>query len=181
MMTWWKRKRNLKTANWDWDVGQVCRAPWREAQGTRKQSRHQHSAREHGQGTCCTMDAAGVCQCQWFANALRPHSASLLGTWPECTRTTLPCSLIGYCKPVTSMFSTVIRRATPSLRQARSYTAAAHTQAAASSSSKLDKGEQAIHDKLSEHFQTSELLVQDVSGAHHSHSFRIIRKTFSRG
>ena len=69
---------------------------------------------------------------------------------------------------IDAMFSTVIRRAMPSLRQARSYTAAAHTQASASSS-KLDEGEQAIHDKLSEHFQPSELLVQDVSGACHSH------------
>jgi hypothetical protein len=74
-----------------------------------------------------------------------------------------------------AMFSTVIRRATPSLRQARSYTAAAHTQAAASPSSKLDEGEQAIYDKLSDRFQTSELLVQDVSGAHHSHPLRIVR------
>jgi len=70
------------------------------------------------------------------------------------------------------MFSTVIRRAMPSLRQqARPRTgAAAHTQAAAAaasspSPSKLDEGEQAIYDKLSERFQTSELLVQDVSGA----------------
>jgi len=72
------------------------------------------------------------------------------------------------------MFSAVIRRATPSLRQqARPRTAAAaHTQtvaaaAAASSSSpsKLDEGGQAIYDKLSERFQPSELLVQDVSGA----------------
>jgi stress-induced morphogen len=62
------------------------------------------------------------------------------------------------------MFSTVIRRAVPSLRQARPYTAAAYTQAA-TSSSKLDDGEKVIYDKLSERFQPSELLVQDVSGA----------------
>jgi len=48
-----------------------------------------------------------------------------------------------------SSYSQPIRRATPSLRQARSYTAAAHTQAAPSSSSERDKGEQAIYDKLS--------------------------------
>ena len=73
---------------------------------------------------------------------------------------------------MSSMFSTVIRRATPSLRQqARLRTAAAtHMQTAAaaassSSPSKLDEGEQAIYDKLSERFQPSELLVQDVSGA----------------
>ena len=74
------------------------------------------------------------------------------------------------------MFSTVIQRVTPSLRQQlRPRTAAAaHTQAAsaagtaaaaASAPSKLDEGEQAIYDKLSESFQPSELLVQDVSGA----------------
>jgi hypothetical protein len=76
---------------------------------------------------------------------------------------------------ITAMFSTVIRRVTPSLRQqprpciaAATYTqAAAPTTAAAPSSapSKLDEGEQVIYDKLSERFQTSELLVQDVSGA----------------
>ena len=65
---------------------------------------------------------------------------------------------------VTAMLSTIIRRALPSLRQARPYTAAAHTQAAASPS-KLDEGEQAIYDKLSGRFQTSDLLVQDISGA----------------
>ena len=78
---------------------------------------------------------------------------------------------------ITAMFSTVIRRATPSLRQqARLRTSAvAHTQTAAaaaalssssssSSPSKLDEGEQVIYDKLSERFQPSELLVQDVSG-----------------
>ncbi|KAH9169272.1 bola-like protein [Lactarius sanguifluus] len=64
------------------------------------------------------------------------------------------------------MFSGVIRRVVqPSLRQARPYT---HTQSVASSSSsvssKLEKGEQEIYDKLSERFQPSELLVQDVSG-----------------
>ncbi|KAH8986363.1 bola-like protein [Lactarius akahatsu] len=64
------------------------------------------------------------------------------------------------------MFSAVIRRVVqPSLRQARPYT---HTQSVASSSSsfssKLEKGEQEIYDKLSERFQPSELLVQDVSG-----------------
>jgi hypothetical protein len=69
-----------------------------------------------------------------------------------------------------AMFSTLIRRVTPSLRQqALPRTAAAtYTQAAAaggsSSPSKLDEGEQAIYDKLSERFQPSELLVQDVSG-----------------
>jgi BolA-like protein 3 len=67
------------------------------------------------------------------------------------------------------MFSTVIQRVTPSLRQQlRPRTAAAtHTQAAsaAAAPSKLDEGEQAIYDKLSERFQPSELLVQDVSGA----------------
>jgi len=63
------------------------------------------------------------------------------------------------------MFSTIARRVVPSLRPTRSYVAAAHTQAApSSSSSKFDEGEQAIYDKLSDHFQTSELLVQDVSG-----------------
>jgi hypothetical protein len=70
------------------------------------------------------------------------------------------------------MFSALIRRATPSLRQQVSprTAAATHTQAAAataagsSSPSKLDEGEQAIYDKLSERFQPSELLVQDVSG-----------------
>ncbi|KAH9987918.1 bola protein [Russula compacta] len=61
------------------------------------------------------------------------------------------------------MLSTIIRRTLPSLRQAPSYTAAAHTQAAASPS-KLDEGEQAIYDKLSGRFQTSDLLVQDISG-----------------
>ncbi|KAH8989336.1 bola-like protein [Lactarius hatsudake] len=63
------------------------------------------------------------------------------------------------------MFSAVTRRVVqPSLRQARPYT---HTQSVASSSSfssKLEKGEQEIYDKLSERFQPSELLVQDVSG-----------------
>ena len=44
------------------------------------------------------------------------------------------------------------------LRQARPYT---HTRSVAfSSSSKLDKGEQTIYDKLSEHFQPTELLIQ---------------------
>ena len=64
----------------------------------------------------------------------------------------------------TVMISAVIRRAVqPSLRQARPYT---HSQSAASlASSKLEKGEQAIYDKLSERFQPSELLVQDISGA----------------
>jgi hypothetical protein len=76
---------------------------------------------------------------------------------------------------MSALFSTVVRRTTPSLRQqARPLTAAAaHTQTAAvaaavassSSPSKLDEGEQAIYDKLSERFQPSELLVQDVSGA----------------
>ncbi|KAI0278582.1 bola protein [Russula aff. rugulosa BPL654] len=72
---------------------------------------------------------------------------------------------------MSALFSTIIRRATPSLRQqARPRTAAAaHTQTAAaaessSSPSKLDEGEQVIYDKLSERFQPSELLVQDVSG-----------------
>ncbi|KAI9453208.1 bola-like protein [Lactarius psammicola] len=61
------------------------------------------------------------------------------------------------------MFSAAIRRAVqPSLRQIRPYH---HTHSvASSSSSKLEKGEQAIYDKLSERFQPSELLVQDVSG-----------------
>jgi hypothetical protein len=81
------------------------------------------------------------------------------------------------------MFSAVIRGVKPSLRQqVRPCIAAAasHTQAAAaattttaaaeepsesSAPSKLYEGEQAIKDKLSKHFQTSELLVQDVSGA----------------
>jgi len=66
------------------------------------------------------------------------------------------------------MFSTIIRRVTPSLYwQARTRTAAAaHTQTAtAASPSKLDEGEQAIYDKLSNRFQPSELLVQDVSGS----------------
>lgn len=72
------------------------------------------------------------------------------------------------------MFSAVIRRATSSLRQqARPTAAAFHTQTAAAavasvspspSPSKLNEGEQVIYDKLSEHFQTSELLVQDISG-----------------
>jgi len=69
---------------------------------------------------------------------------------------------------MSSIFLTVFRRATPSLRQqARPRTAAAaHTQTAAASSAppKLDEGEQAIFDKLSERFLPSELLVQDVSG-----------------
>jgi len=77
--------------------------------------------------------------------------------------TTNTLAWVIYHQLIGAMFSTIIRRAMPSLRQARSYTAAAHTQASASSS-KLDEGEQAIHDKLSEHFQPSELLVQDVSG-----------------
>jgi hypothetical protein len=72
------------------------------------------------------------------------------------------------------MFSTVIRRATPSLRQARSYTAAAHTQAAEYSSPKRDEREQAIYDKLSRRFKTSELLVQDISG---TRPLRIVRNT----
>jgi hypothetical protein len=60
------------------------------------------------------------------------------------------------------MFTAIIRRAVqPSLRQARPYT---QSVASSSSSSKLDEGEQAIYDKLSERFQPSELLVQDVSG-----------------
>lgn len=76
--------------------------------------------------------------------------------------------------PFTAMFSTLIRRVTPSLRQqalprtaAAAYTqaaAAAAAAAASSSPSKLDEGEQAIYDRLSERFQPSELLVQDVSG-----------------
>jgi hypothetical protein len=66
---------------------------------------------------------------------------------------------------ITDMFSTIARRVVPSLRPTRLYVAAAYTQAAPSSStSKFDEGEQAIYDKLSDHFQTSELLVQDVSG-----------------
>ncbi|KAF8495145.1 bola-like protein [Russula emetica] len=72
---------------------------------------------------------------------------------------------------MSSIFLTVFRRATPSLRQqARPRTAAAaHTQTAAAAASssappKLDEGEQAIFDKLSERFLPSELLVQDVSG-----------------
>ena len=57
------------------------------------------------------------------------------------------------------MFSAIVRRAVqPSLRLTRPYSVAS------SPSSKLDKGEQAIYDKLSERFQPSELLVQDVSG-----------------
>ena len=71
---------------------------------------------------------------------------------------------------ITAMFSTLIRGVTPLLRQqARPFpAAAAHTQAAAAAAaapSKLDEGEQVIYDKLSERFQPSELLVQDVSGA----------------
>ena len=86
---------------------------------------------------------------------------------------------------ITAMFSAVIRGVKPSLRQqVRPCIAAAasHTQAAAaaatttttataeepsdsSAPSKLYEGEQAIKDKLSKRFQTSELLVQDVSGA----------------
>ena len=63
------------------------------------------------------------------------------------------------------MFTAIIRRAVqPSLRQARPYPHT-HSVALSSSSSKLEKGEQAIYDKLSERFQPSELLVQDVSGA----------------
>jgi hypothetical protein len=65
------------------------------------------------------------------------------------------------------MFSIITRRAIPSFRLTRSYTAASHTQAAAPSPAKLTEGEQAIRDKLSEHFQTSELLVQDISGTLH--------------
>ena len=71
-------------------------------------------------------------------------------------------------QPITAMFSTVIRRVTPSLRQQPRpcIAAATYTQAAAATApSKLDEGEQVIYDKLSERFQTSELLVQDVSGA----------------
>ncbi|KAI9430933.1 bola-like protein [Lactarius indigo] len=61
------------------------------------------------------------------------------------------------------MFSAVIRRAVqPSLRQVRRTQSAASS--ASSFSSKLEKGEQEIYDKLSECFQPSELLVQDVSG-----------------
>lgn len=103
--------------------------------------------------------------------------AFVLGTWstglPAQLSTTVLKRSLNHQSSINhhlinAMFSTVIRRAMPSLRQARSYTAAAHTQASASSS-KLDEGERAIHDKLSEHFQPSELLVQDVSGACHSH------------
>src|SRR6266849_10840553 len=76
---------------------------------------------------------------------------------------------------MSAMFSTVFRRATSSLHhQARPRTAAApHTRKAAASSSSsssspspspFSKGEQAIYDKLSERFQTSQLLVQDISG-----------------
>ena len=68
------------------------------------------------------------------------------------------------------MFMAVIQRAVqPSLRQARPYTQSV----ASSSSSKLDEGEQAIYDKLSERFQPSELLVQDVScTSRNSHAYR---------
>jgi BolA-like protein 3 len=63
------------------------------------------------------------------------------------------------------MLSTLVRRVAPSLPRSRPYAAAAYTQAAASSASKLNEGEQAIYDKLSKRFQPSELIVQDVSGA----------------
>jgi hypothetical protein len=75
---------------------------------------------------------------------------------------------------LSAMFSTVIRRATPSLhQQARPrFAAAAHTQTAAaaaagssSSPSKLSEGEQAIYDKLLERFEPAELIVQDISGS----------------
>ena len=75
----------------------------------------------------------------------------------------------------TVMFSAIVRRVVqPSLRQVRPYT---HIRSVATSStsspSKLDKGEQAIYEKLSERFQPSELLVQDVSGAPlTSHTYR---------
>ncbi|KAH9051863.1 bola-like protein [Lactarius vividus] len=63
------------------------------------------------------------------------------------------------------MFSAVLRRAVhPSLRQARPYTRTQSVASSSPSSSKLEKGEQEIYDKLSERFQPSELLVQDVSG-----------------
>jgi len=59
------------------------------------------------------------------------------------------------------MFTAVIRRAVqPSLRQTRPYVQSV----ASPSSAKLEKGEQEIYDKLSERFQPSDLLVQDVSG-----------------
>ena len=59
----------------------------------------------------------------------------------------------------TPMFSAIVRREVqPSLRLTHPYSVA-------SASPKLNTGEQAIYDKLSEHFQPSELLVQDVSGA----------------
>ena len=100
---------------------------------------------------------------------------------------------------ITAMFSTVIRKATPSLRQqarlrtsavAHTQTAAAAAAAALSSSSsssssslssppsKLNEGEQVIYDKLSERFQPSELLVQDVSGAHATPAARILGELF---
>jgi len=76
---------------------------------------------------------------------------------------------------MSAMFSTAIRRVTPLVRQqARPRTAsAAYTQTAAAASSsspsppKLTESEQAIYDKLTKRFETSELLVQDVSGAPH--------------
>ena len=111
---------------------------------------------------CRTVDRGEVGCHRMLQQATRSSSAR---HGPRCPRH-------GFALLSTVMFSTIIRRATPSLRQARSYTAAANTQAAASSSSERDKGEQAIYDKLSEHFQTSELLVQDVSGTHHSHPLR---------
>ncbi|KAI0260909.1 bola protein [Gloeopeniophorella convolvens] len=58
-------------------------------------------------------------------------------------------------------FSAVVRRAAaPALRTARPYSVAARPRP----SPPLDDGEQSIYDKLSQRFQPSELLVQDVSG-----------------
>jgi hypothetical protein len=88
-----------------------------------------------------------------------------LSTWRStCVTNTQRSPVASSSLPLPVMFSAVIRRSLPSLRQTRPYTAAAHTQTAESSPPKLDDGEQAIYDKLSERFQPSQLLVQDVSG-----------------
>lgn len=145
------------------DGQQACCILWGEAQSMREQSR-QHPGREH-----TPLEEASGDDKQHGGGWRRVQGRHMV----EQTVTTTCRTNTQSITAMSSMFSTIIRRATPSLRQqARPRTAgAAHTQTAAASSSsssspsKLDVSEQAIYDKLSERFQTSELLVQDVSGA----------------
>jgi hypothetical protein len=147
---------------WRWTTGLLC-SSGRDAEHARVVQTTSRPWHEHGPLE------EGVLYCKGAAEV---GDAFKLG---------MPCALVSH-QSITAMFSAVIRGVKPSLRQqVRPCIAAAasHTQAAAaaattaaaeepsesSAPSKLYEGEQAIKDKLSKHFQTSELLVQDVSGA----------------